>query len=58
MNRLGKRIISVLSAAAITMGMLSGCGSENEYGEDVITLRWVTYGTSVPDDLQGGDKAG
>ena len=52
MNRLGKRIISVLSAAAITMGMLSGCGSENEYGEDVITLRWVTYGTSVPDDLQ------
>ena len=52
MKRSGKRIISLLTAAVLSLGLLTGCGDKKNYGKDVITLRWVTFGTSVPDDLQ------
>ena len=52
MNRFGKRILSLLTAAVMTGGLLTGWGAEQDYGKDVITLRWVTFGTAVPDDLQ------
>ncbi len=52
MNRFGKKILSLLTAAVMTAGLLTGCGAEQDYGKDVITLRWVTFGTAVPDDLQ------
>lgn len=43
-------------AALLTAGMFSGCGSKdektavNENGEEIVTLKWVTIGTGMPEN--------
>ena len=45
------RAARILLPAALALSMLSGCGAKKA-DDGSIRLRWVTYGTSVPADLQ------
>ncbi len=50
--RLLKRIASAAVAAALSLTMFTACGEKEDYGKDVIKLRWVTYESSVPPDVK------
>lgn len=50
-----KRIMALGMAAAMTAGILSGCGSGgnsqvsvDENGNEIVTLKWVTIGSGMP----------
>ena len=50
--------VAAAAIAAITpIVLLSGCDKSEEYGKDVMRLRWVTYGMSVPADVKKIVKA-
>lgn len=47
-----KKLLSAALAAAISLSVFTGCGDDDEYGRDVIRLRWVTFGNIVPQDAK------
>ena len=57
MRSLLKKVAAAALAAAIQIVLLSGCDRPDEYGKDVMRLRWVTYGPSVPADIKEVVKA-
>ncbi|MBO6232200.1 MAG: ABC transporter substrate-binding protein [Ruminiclostridium sp.] len=52
-----KRVAAAAIAAITPIVLLSGCDKSEEYGKDVMRLRWVTYGMSVPADVKKIVKA-
>ena len=50
--RIFKRIALLALAAALSLTAFSGCGDSENYGRDVIRLRWVTFSNSVPPDVK------
>ena len=46
-----KKIISLIFISALIISVFSGCSSTDEGKDGIIRLRWVTYGASVPDDI-------
>ena len=46
-----KKIISLIFIVSLIISVFSGCSSTDEGKDGIIRLRWVTYGASVPDDI-------
>lgn len=57
MRSILKRVAAAAIAAITPIVLLSGCDKSEEYGKDVMRLRWVTYGMSVPADVKKIVKA-
>lgn len=50
-----RKVTALGLAAVMTAGMLTGCGNStktttNESGEEVVTLKWITIGSGMPDN--------
>ncbi len=46
-----KKIMSLIFIVSLIISVFSGCSSTDEGKDGIIRLRWVTYGASVPDDI-------
>ena len=52
-----RKIISIFLIFVLAASMLNGCSKIQDERDGVIRLRWVAYGTSVPDDIDKIIKA-
>ena len=46
-----KRCIALICILMVMISALAGCESVKDERNGIIHLRWVTYGSAVPDDI-------